>query len=237
MALVQLVENGELVESTSQSSLSSTSSTSNDTMDKEAFLQLLVAQMQYQDPLEPTSNTEYISQYAQFTQVEQMQNMVQSMDFQRASGLVGEEVYVKVTDSSGNTSYVQGKVDYVVYENGEAYVAIDESLYSLDDVDTVVDSEYLEAYNLAYEFASALNQLPSVNSIDLSDADDIDELEEMYNNMTDYQKTFVASDYVTTLEEYVEKLKEVRLAAEEAEEAEETDDVEDTSSDGDDSAE
>ena len=29
-------------------------------LDKDAFLQLLVAQMKHQDPLEPTSNTEYI---------------------------------------------------------------------------------------------------------------------------------------------------------------------------------
>ena len=31
---------------------------SGDTLDKEDFLLLLVTQMQYQDPLEPTSNTE-----------------------------------------------------------------------------------------------------------------------------------------------------------------------------------
>ena len=34
---------------------------SGDTLDKEDFLLLLVTQMQYQDPLEPTSNTEYPS--------------------------------------------------------------------------------------------------------------------------------------------------------------------------------
>ena len=34
---------------------------------KEEFLQLLVTQMKYQDPLEPTDNTEYVSQLAQFS--------------------------------------------------------------------------------------------------------------------------------------------------------------------------
>ena len=63
MALVATVENGKVVESASQSSLKNTSKTSNNGMDKDAFLQLLVAQMKYQDPLEPTSNTEYIAQY------------------------------------------------------------------------------------------------------------------------------------------------------------------------------
>ena len=42
---------------------------------KEQFLSLLVAQMKHQDPLEPTSNTEWISQYATFSSLEAMQNM------------------------------------------------------------------------------------------------------------------------------------------------------------------
>lgn len=212
MALVATVENGTIVESASQSSLSNTSGTSNDSMDKEAFLQLLVAQMKYQDPLEPTSNTEYISQFAQFSQVEQMQNMASSMDLQRASGLVGQQVYVKTTSSSGDTSYVQGKVDYVVYENGNAYLSINEQLYSLDDLDTVVDAQYMAAYDKAYAFAVALNRLPNVNSVGLTDASDIDELEETYNSMTDYEKTFVAEDVVTNLNKYIDKLAELRLA-------------------------
>ena len=67
MALVAPVENGKIVETASQTSVKKSTKSSNSGMDKEAFLQLLVAQMKYQDPLEPTSNTEYISQYAQFS--------------------------------------------------------------------------------------------------------------------------------------------------------------------------
>jgi flagellar basal-body rod modification protein FlgD len=217
MSIVATVENGQIVESASQSSLSNTSSTSSSSgTDKESFLQLLVAQMKYQDPLEPTSNTEYISQYAQFTQVEEMQNMASSMDLQRASQLVGQEVYIKTTSSSGNTSYVQGKVDYVVYENNKAYLSINESLYSIDDLDTVVDGEYLAAYNKAQTFVNSINKLPNVNGVDSSDLEDIDELEATYNAMSDYEKTFVASDVVSSLNKYIEKAKEVRLAAENA---------------------
>ena len=216
MALVAAVEDGQIVESTSQSSLSKANST-NDSMDKEAFLQLLVAQMKYQDPLEPTSNTEYISQYAQFSQVEQMQNMSSSMDLQRASGLVGQTVYVKTTNSSGVTNYIQGKVDYVVYENGEAYLSINEQLYSLDDLDTVIDPTYLEAYDKATDLVNRIAKLGNVNAIELSDGDEIDELEQIFNEMSDYEKTFVASDVETALKEYVDKIDELRtIAAEEA---------------------
>ena len=213
MALVATVENGKVVESASQSSLKNTSKTSNNGMDKDAFLQLLVAQMKYQDPLEPTSNTEYIAQYAQFSQVEQLQNMASSTDLARASSLVGKEVYIKTTTSSGETKYVQGKVDYVVYENNKAYLSIEESLYSLDDLDTVVDKDYLDAYNKALDFNVKLNKLPAVAAIDLTDAEEIDELEKTYNEMSDYEKSFVASDTVKTLNKYIERLKAVREAA------------------------
>jgi flagellar basal-body rod modification protein FlgD len=224
MALVAQVEDGKIVESASQSSLSSTSSTDSTSMDKDSFLKLLVAQMKYQDPLEPTSNTEYISQYAQFSQVEQMQNMAASTDLARASSLVGEQVYIKTTSSTGETNYVKGKVDYVVFENNKAYLAIDESLYSLDDLDTIADSEYLAAYDKAYDFTVQLNKLPVVGGVDLSDAESIDELEEIYNGMSDYEKTFLAKDTVTSLQNYIAKLADIRKAAENAEAASQEED-------------
>lgn len=217
MSAIAQVQDGKIVETSSQNSLANAVSSSSNGMDKDTFLQLLVAQMKYQDPLEPTSNTEYISQYATFSQVEQMQNMAGTMELSRASQLVGQQVWVKTTNSRGESSYVQGQVDYVVYENGKAYVSIQEKLYSIDDVDTVVDKDYNEAYNLASDFVNRIFMLPGLNGIDLSDCDEIDELEKIYNDMNDYQKTFVAKDAVTALEEYIAKAKEVRLTAQETE--------------------
>ena len=214
MALVAPVENGKIVETASQTSVKNSTKSSNNGMDKEAFLQLLVAQMKYQDPLEPTSNTEYISQYAQFSQVEQMQNMSNSMDLQRASALVGKEVYIKTTTSSGDTKLVQGRVDYVSYENNKAYLYINEQKYSIDDLDSVVDAEYLDAYNKAYNFTAKLNKLPNVNGIDTGDGENIDELEKEYNKMSDYEKSFLAKDTVNSLNKYIERMKEIREAEE-----------------------
>nr|WP_300801298.1 flagellar hook capping FlgD N-terminal domain-containing protein [uncultured Acetatifactor sp.] len=188
-------------------------SSDNNGMDKDAFLQLLVAQMQYQDPLEPTSNTEYISQYAQFSQVEQMQNMAATSELARATSLVGQEVYIKTTNSKGESQLKYGKVDYVVFENNKAYLAIDESLYSLEDLDTVVDLDYKNAFDKAYDFTVELNKLPVISSIDLSYAEKIDKLEKIYNEMTDYEKSFLTDENVEKLKKYIEKLKEVREAA------------------------
>lgn len=228
MALVAPVENGKVVETESQNSLKNTSKTNGSNMDKDAFLQLLVAQMKYQDPLEPTSNTEFISQYAQFSQVEQMQNMAGSMDLSRASALVGQEVYIKTTTSAGETKYVQGKVDYVVYENGKAYLSIDESLYSLEDLDSVVDKEYQAAYDKAYAFTVRLNKLPVAAGLDMTDAKEVDELQKMYDEMSEYEKTFVTEENEKKLKEYVEKLQELRDKAEEEKDTAEEPEAEDS---------
>ena len=215
--LMAPVKDGKIVETDSQASLKKANTADKNGMDKDAFLQLLVAQMQYQDPLEPTSNTEYISQYAQFSQVEQMQNMAATSELARATSLVGQEVYVKTTTSKGESKLIYGKVDYVVFENGKAYLSIDESLYSLDDLDTVVDLDYKKAFDKAYDFTVALNKLPLPSSIDLSNAKDIDKLEKEYSEMTDYEKSFLTEENVEKLKKYIERLKEVRAAADKAE--------------------
>lgn len=206
------------IQSSSASSVSlskAVESNSGSSLDKDAFLQLLVAQMKYQDPLEPTDNTEYISQLATFSELEEMQNLNAGYSLQRASGLVGQDVICKVTNAStGNTEYVTGKVDYVVYENNKAYLSINESLYSVDDLYEVVDPEYTEAYTLAKSFVSALASFPTTAKLTLEYADAVSKLRETYDGMNTYQKTFIASDAVSLLEEYERKIAELKLGAE-----------------------
>ncbi len=211
MGAVATVENGQIVESTAAASLasSSSSSTSNSSLDKDAFLQLLVAQMKYQDPLEPTSNTEYISQYATFSELEQMQNMSASLELSRASTLVGQTVLLKVTDSSGNTTNVQGNVDYVTYENNKAYLSVNGELYSMDDLYTVADDEYLEAYSLAADFLNLYGKLPEVGELTIDDRENVESLQEMYDGMTTYQKKFLTDDYAEGLEKYTAAMKDL----------------------------
>ena len=75
MALVAPVENGKIVETASQTSVKkSTKSSKKPDGQGSIFTAPGSVDEVSGDPLEPTSNTEYISQYAQFSQVEQMQN-------------------------------------------------------------------------------------------------------------------------------------------------------------------
>ena len=216
MGVVQKVEDGKFVESNSAASLANAKkkAASSSSLDKDAFLQLLVAQMKYQDPLEPTSNTEYISQYATFSELEQMQNMSASMDLFRASSLVGQTVLLKVTDSMGRTTNVQGNVDYVVYENNKAYLSVNGDLYSMDDLDNVADPTYLEAYKLAADWLNIYNKLPAYENLTLADRENVEKLDEVYNGMSEYQKQFLKDEEVATMQKYVAKMKDLVAIAE-----------------------
>ena len=209
MAAIAHIEDGKIVESTTASSLAKETKKSGSTMDKEAFLKLLVAQMKYQDPLEPTSNTEFVSQYAQFSSLEQMQNMSATLELSRASTLVGQTVSVNTTDSTGKSTTIQGVVDYVVYENNKAYVSIGGELYSLDDVYGVANQQYLDAYDKALAFGIAMNKLPSYENLTLDDKEDVDKLKEIYDGMSNYEKTFVAKDFTDKLDRYVKRIEEL----------------------------
>ncbi|MFP5222382.1 MAG: flagellar hook assembly protein FlgD [Acidobacteriota bacterium] len=87
----------------------------NPTLGKDAFLNLLVTQMKYQDPLNPTSDKEFLAQLAQFSSLEQLTNINASMDKLNTSttqqqmfsavSFIGKEVKAKgdSLSKSGNT--------------------------------------------------------------------------------------------------------------------------------------
>ncbi len=209
-----VVKDGVLQTSTASSlSLSTETAKNTSELDKDAFLQLLVAQMKYQDPLEPTENTEYISQLATFSQLEEMQNMTASSTLQRASSLVGESVILKVTNkSTGGTEYITGQVDYVVYENNKAFLSVNDSLYSIDDLYEVIDPTYQEAYDLAKKFVSTLSGFPKVEYLTNDYISAVETLRTVYDNMNSYQKSFISPDALEILASYEKKAAELKLA-------------------------
>lgn len=207
--LVAPVKDGKIQETESQSSLAKTKEKKAG-YSKDTFLQLLVAEVQNQDPLEPTSNTEWISQYATFSELEAMNNMSSSFDLSRASALVGKTVVLNTTNASGKTTVVQGKVDYVTYEGGQAYLSINGSTYSMDDLHDIVDTEYMAAFDKVYEWSVKLNKLPAYENVTYDDAEDVESVYNEYSKMSDYEKTFVASENADKIQKLYDRIQELK---------------------------
>ena len=207
-----IVEDGKLLDSINSAEKKASESSSS--LGKDDFLQLLVAQMKYQDPMEPTSNTEYIQQYATYSELEQMMNMSETMDLQRASGLVGQMVNVQFTTEAGVDKSVEGIVDYVYYESGTAFVSINGELYKADDVVSVYDATYVEATELANAWIKSFKDLPELDDVTVGDYEEVANLYTALEQFSDYTKGFINDEMETSLKAYVDKV--VALKKEEA---------------------
>ena len=180
------------------------------------FLQLLCAEMQYQDPLEPTSNTDYVAQMATFSQLEATLDMKNTQKDAMASSLVGQQVILKVETESGKTTYVEGKVDYVMYENGETMLSVNNGLYPLSSLDTVADSSYYEAMTTAKTFSGMVATLPDYSELTTAYQTAVKQIRDLYDGMTEYQKQFVPEDDLNKLKEYEARIEELVKGAEQA---------------------
>lgn len=102
------------------------------TLGKDSFLQLLVTQMQNQNPLDPQDNSEFVAQLAQFSSLETMQNlstsvdaiggMYQSSQALQASSLVGRTVVVDT--GSTNVDTTKGLTGQVVLPNSSTSTSV-----------------------------------------------------------------------------------------------------------------
>ncbi|MGE0024087.1 MAG: flagellar hook assembly protein FlgD [Hyphomicrobium sp.] len=102
-----------------QSNTQQTATKQTQTLDYDAFLMLLTAQMQYQDPTKPMDSTQFVSQLASFSGVEQAVKTNQKLDsllVSQALGQVDDLIGKYVTSMDGK---ITGKVKEVhIYSNG-----------------------------------------------------------------------------------------------------------------------
>jgi len=100
-------------------------------MGKNAFLNLLVAQMTNMDPTQDQDSTAYVTQMAQFASIEQMNNLNTTMTDFSVRNLLGKYVIVNQYDASGNP--IEGKVMGVQTNAGKQYLSILDSNGELKD--------------------------------------------------------------------------------------------------------
>ena len=123
---------------------------------KDSFLKLLCAQMENQDPMQPQSNTEWVSQLATYSTLEQMQNMNAVMTNSQAFGLIGQDVIVATKNADGKESTISGKVDFVSVKGNKSYLSIDGNLYPSSDLQSIINPDYIKG-----------NVIPKVENKDL----------------------------------------------------------------------
>lgn len=107
----------------------------NSELDKDAFLKLLVAQLKYQDPLNPADPGDFMAQTAQFTTVEKLDLLTQqgestnrALGLSAASGLLGRSVSWIAADgttSTGKVTAAVSSIDGVNVTVGAEKVALD----------------------------------------------------------------------------------------------------------------
>ena len=133
----------------SSTSTSATAPVAADTLGKDAFMKLLVTQLQNQDPTAPADSSQYVAQLAQFSSLEQMQalndnivglavlqqNNALMSQLTQSSALIGQQV--RYTDPTTNESMV-GIVGSVKIENDIAQLSIGGSNVPLGNVTEVL---------------------------------------------------------------------------------------------------
>jgi len=124
---------------------------------KDDFLNLLVAQLKYQDPLSPMEDKEFISQMAQFNSLEQMQNLNSSFSSVKAFGLMGK--YVTATTTDPNTlefKLVQGVVTGVKVTNGKSFVVVNDEDIPIEQVSEVLDGTTIDGSSNIYAYTGLI---------------------------------------------------------------------------------
>lgn len=83
---------------------------------KNDFLTLLIAQLKYQDPLNPASNTEFIAQLAQFSSLEQMTLMNANLEKSLGSSINMTEAVSNAMIINYFGKYVTAETDSFIYD-------------------------------------------------------------------------------------------------------------------------
>lgn len=184
MAITANVTNGKLDKTNTtptQNRKTSSAKASGSNLGYDDFLKLLSAEMQYQDPLEPTSNTDYVAQMATFSQLEATLSMKESMASSNdqttksaALSLVGKEVIV--TDKDSASGYYSGKVDYVTYKDGKIQLSINEKMYDYSSLYSVSTDEYYDAIVNSSTFSSLIAKLPKIEDLTIDSKGSIHQL-------------------------------------------------------------
>jgi flagellar basal-body rod modification protein FlgD len=106
-------------------------------LDPSTFLSLLVDELKYQNPLDPTSSSDFMSQIAQLSQVEQLSSVSSASQMDEAAGLIGKTV----TANGQSGEAISGVVTGVTNGSSGPLLNVGNSTVSLSDVQQIGEAD------------------------------------------------------------------------------------------------
>lgn len=130
---------------------------SEELVNSQTFLNLLVAEMTNQDPLEPTSNTEFITQMAQFSQLQYAKDSSSYAMSNYASNLVGKVATVAKMD--GKELVRKTGVVTDVKKSGDNYtITVDGEDFDLSKIVSISDASTSSSIQGSNVFADMISR-------------------------------------------------------------------------------
>lgn len=139
----------------------------------EDFINMMVTQLQNQDPMEPTKNEQLLTQMSQIGQLQSQQDLtanqklltesIKTMVLQNnigaASNLIGKDVEGTSTDVDGDVTKVAGQVEGVSIKDGAVLLKLDTGATLAFDKVTSVD----ESITSTADLSSAIRKSAGAN--------------------------------------------------------------------------
>ena len=111
------------------------------------FMTLLIAQLQYQDPTEPMSNDQILSQVSQMQSLQAsveltdtLEGLASGQDLASASSMIG----LRISGRGADDGLIEGTVERASLKDGAAVVTVDGTDVSLDRIDWIGQPEQPE---------------------------------------------------------------------------------------------
>lgn len=159
---------------TEQGTTASKNNTAKNTLDKDAFLKLLLTELRYQDPMEPVKDKEFMAQMASFSSLEQMtnlntgfnklssnitDNLLPALMLQQSSTMVGREV--TYTNPDDSKSSLTGIIDSALIKDGKAYYVVNGKEIAASTISEIGEQSTSIDQVILNEILKRLDQLTS----------------------------------------------------------------------------
>ena len=98
------------------------------------FLNLMVAQLQNQDFMNPTDDTQFVTQLAQFATMQSMQEMGAYMKTNYVQSLIGQKVTAAKYSVSGAIEKETGMISRIVIADNEFSIYVNDKKFTLEQI-------------------------------------------------------------------------------------------------------